>query len=117
MIKKFRIWDKVNKTFTYFNLPDENVIGISYLNYPSRQVYQQWTGLKDRDGKEIYEGDILFYENECFYIEFQIGCFYAKGKNHIQLPLNEFIIDKNGNLDTKIAGNIFENPELSPYEE
>ena len=69
----------------------------------------QFTGLLDKDGKEIYEDDIIsFDDGKIGIVEFARGCFVVRyGKDNVAQSLYE--IDKWG---IKILGNIFENPEL-----
>lgn len=83
----------------------------------SRFKLMQWTGLKDKNGKEIYEGDIVKYFNE---IENGIG--YITFTYQLQVKW----ISQNTELPTmysdmvvlcckdevEIIGNIYENPEL-----
>ena len=76
----------------------------------------QYTGLKDINWKEIYEGDIVkwFYnysvEINKAVVWFRIGRFEIDSFRSI--PLDEFLFCNETNLE--IIGNIYENPELSP---
>ena len=74
-------------------------------------VIEQFTGLSDRNGKEIYEGDIVEYGNKNIEaVRFEQGGFYpfAEGYNDFGCPYGE---------DVKVIGNIHENPELLGGEE
>lgn len=69
----------------------------------------EFTGLKDRNGKEIYEGDILKGENgafgEVYYNEKTWAYLYRNGWGH---PVEGYPHP----LHSEIIGNIHENPEL-----
>ncbi len=82
-------------------------------------IIQQFTGLLDINGKEIYEGDIVRdLDGDNCTIEFNHGSFIVKGK--IIIPFWS-ILSVNGELSARtvssktfeIIGNIFENPELT----
>ncbi len=121
---KFRVWDKELKQFNSPNvhhLEKNNGILSIVLNSDvkkiageDRFVIQQYTGIDDFWGKEIYEGDIIKLKGSpyLYSIEWQdyqwcINDHYVLGYDDCYQPLNECVYDR-----AQIIGNIFENPEL-----
>jgi len=106
---KFRAWDG-KKMFNVDVLAispcrwDSSGTGISLAFQPHIKV-MQYTGLKDRHGKEIYEGDIIVHQNfprNKALVEFREGAFYA---GNVLLSHNHFSA-------IEVVGNTYENPEL-----
>lgn len=116
---KFRAWNKVTKEM--YNDAINNCKDSFDLVLKHPQIYKvmQYTGLKDKNGKEIYEGDIL----DCSYINpmsqekikryFEVvyghGLFAAKLTGHS--PAGDTLLYFK-NSDGEVIGNIYENPEL-----
>ena len=115
---KFRIFNK--KIKSYIDIHSSAIMIDELNNLNDNLIVEQFTGLHDKKGKEIYEGDILNVgENlvcEIVYVDKnvedygdEIHCaFHAKVYIHNKtIPLDSYL--KN---NCEIIGNIHENPEL-----
>ena len=76
----------------------------------------QYTGLTDKNGKKIFEGDILRTGTRMGYMLFEEGCFRFRWKNFDKYRPDFFktcIITEYGSFrELEVIGNIHDNPEL-----
>ena len=78
-------------------------------------VYQ-FTGLVDRNGKDIYEGDVCncsygYTNDKTGVVYYEDGCFYVDDKHPSgNMPLKSLVKSEANRIE--IIGNIFDNPEL-----
>ena len=121
MTLKFRAWDKVFKEMVQVNalVLDEQVVKVTYKNgnvaKEDMKEYElmQSTGLKDKNGKEVFVGDIIKCTRGCpheVYLEKEYGGTYIGGMPAIYLKgIREGYA---WTEHEEIIGNIYENPEL-----
>ncbi len=119
---KFRAWDSGDNLMrTMFTL---NSFGnpTMWTKIPSVQdkdkfILMQYTGLRDKNGTEIYEGDILApMKNDCepvydgvWYVVFQEGAFFGKTPNDEVITWLPYWLPDS---EIEVIGNIYSNPEL-----
>ena len=127
---KFRAWDKLAKQFIY---PDKGYQGHYVLDLNGRfqnlqngsggdeYVVQQFTGFKDIDMKEIYEGDNIEFQtdnkNYRGLIAWTLGAYsvLANTLDEEKIPTRIWFKDLYEdifNYKVRVIGNSYENPEL-----
>lgn len=131
MIPKFRAYDKRFSEFVedFFVSEDGKIYkktkdtgyGFAISRETSDKIIlMQSTGLKDKNGKEIFEGDVVTFEDEIRcgddldiflnigVVEYGQGMFYISNRQSV---CADDLLD--GEMwDVEVIGNIYENPEL-----
>lgn len=124
---KFRAWDKTDKImFDAPNHPvtlDGRLLSNDNNDVTDNYELMQFTGLFDKNGKEIYEGDIISvpwgFNSDYHFPQMNVIVKWDDDKGN---PIAGFIIEPINKAitvwqdftwrDTEIIGNIYENPEL-----
>lgn len=134
---KFRAWDKLEKRMgevscikfrnvqysqVFVRFKQLGKIVDEWFNYDegscNNVILMQYTGLKDKNGKEIYEGDIVKIAGRYFKdskVEHNFKVEYDESRAWFgvldalhTVSLNDFDYEE----DLEVIGNIYENPEL-----
>jgi len=131
---KFRAISKLtpNKERTFEFTLEQLMRGQVSISYPEHWHFLEFTGLLDKNGKEIYEGDIVKTDYDCHqkpYIvkfgEFSITQYYDNNDSispnndevsilgfYIETPDDEDFNTSLHQQDVEVIGNIYSNPEL-----
>lgn len=112
-IIKFRCWDKENKAMNYFiPLFNSESGGVSWIG--GKLIPMQFTGLLDKNGKEIYEGDIVALPRRRWCVTWDTDRWgLYNGKEPYDNGDHYYGYDITWK-DALLLGNIYENPELLP---
>ena len=101
---KFRAWDGKKMIDDVIPASETSIIEFFEYEWQETEVeaVEQYTGLKDKNGKEIFEGDLVAYEkNNIASVRFEYGGFYP-----FLEPYNDFGCPSG--KEVEIIGNIHE---------
>lgn len=109
---KFKAWDKVKEEWIYSDKFPSMWQYFKELENRGIRHYEsyQYTGLRDKNGKEIYEGNIVKYFKTEYQVAFIEGSFELVGTDKYGkiFKTNRIITDA---CIGEVIGNIYENPE------
>ena len=118
---KFRAWYKKSKVIIPWDLISESRTLAFFVNNHNRNisncVLMQFTGLIDRNGKDIYEGDIVeccsgyggIFKAEIVFVD---GCFEIQEPQGKDGVFRDYLKCLTCNNAVSVIGNIYENPNI-----
>lgn len=122
---KFRAWDKIGKKFVSAESVSDQKIPVIPTEHgfvlKTKFILSQFTGMKDKDGKEVYEGDVVeaawmhhgkpgqVFMAFIFFNE-HIGSFRIGYESLGGFSQDEVYF----RYQVKVIGNVYENPDLVP---
>jgi uncharacterized phage protein (TIGR01671 family) len=117
---KFRAWHKKTERFqSGFHLTSDGKINFACLVDNEDYILSQFTGLKDKNGKEIFENDIIVLSHPCWSVKCivkydnQLACYVLESFEKIDKGVRKsFLHIYQEDLNYKVIGNIYQNPEL-----
>lgn len=111
-------WDKYGRITDINGEPTKTEIDMpTLLRYPmyisdlpiiNDGTVGEYTGLTDKNGKRIFEGDIMSGRGDTYKVMFNKGVFWIKNSHYITRLYVAIHIEK---ID-EVIGNIYDNPEL-----
>ena len=111
---KFRDWNPETKEMQYFDLDGyDREVHDAYGNI------MQFTGLLDKNGKEIFENDIIVLSHPCWSVKCivkydnQLACYVLESLEKRDKGVRKsFLHIFQEDLNYKVIGNLYQNPEL-----